>query len=298
MASLPAEDQVPTNFERAKSMLDELVPRVDRMIGGSADERVGSRCSELRRAYQGRLLDSAREPVDYSKPTAQVAYVYRTLPAHADWVFEALKTVPMTMQQLLSRGNLKVACIGGGPGSDVLGVVKYVENSAYPRTRLNFVVLDREAGWNTPRQALMNTFAGGRVRESYQHVDLVDAGKWTSSWTFSDADIFTFSFLLSEVWCYNASGAVTGFLTELINRAKSGALFVYVDNGGNEFTPIVEREIGSNRQLNLVGSQDNERMRMNYDERRDIVESEYCNRFKGERVKMGGNVSIRVWQKK
>jgi len=127
---------------------------------------------------------------------------------------------------------------------------------------------------------------------------LVEAGSWTQSWAFVDADIFTFSFSLSEVWCYNASGAVTSFLNELVERAKSGALFVYVDNGGDEFTPIVERELGRNRRLKLVGSQDNERMRMNYDERRDVVEAAYCARFNGERVKMGGNVSIRVWQRK
>ena len=155
---------MPTNFERAKIVLDELVPRVGRLVGGSADDRIGRRCAELRRAYSGRLLDGSREPVDYTKPTAQVAYVYRTLPAHADWVFEALKTVPLTMQQMLSRGNLKVACIGGGPGSDMLGVVKFVEQSLYPRTRLNFVVLDREAGWNTPRAALASTFPAGRAR--------------------------------------------------------------------------------------------------------------------------------------
>ncbi|HEV2080436.1 MAG TPA: hypothetical protein VGR19_11150 [Allosphingosinicella sp.] len=110
--------------------------------------------------------------------------------------------------------------------------------------------------------------------------------------------MFTFSFSLSEVWSYNASGAVTGFLNELIKKARSGALFVYVDNGGSDFTAIVERELGSNRRLKLVGCRDNSSMRMNYDERRDVVEDEYSQRFGGERVKMGGDVSIRVWQKK
>ncbi|HEV2080437.1 MAG TPA: hypothetical protein VGR19_11155 [Allosphingosinicella sp.] len=159
-------------------VLDDLVPRVERLLGKSPDERIAKRCGELRRAYRGRLLDESREPVDYSKPTSQIAYVYRTLPAHADWVFEALKTVPLSVQQLLRRGSLKVACIGGGPGTDMLGGVKYAETFGYPKGGINFTVLDREAGWNTPRKSLASTFPPDVV-QVYQSLDLVEADNWT-----------------------------------------------------------------------------------------------------------------------
>lgn len=286
-----------THFERVKRALDILMPRLTKLLGPSADARVGKRCGELRRAYQGRLLERGREPVDYSRPSTQVAYVYRTMPAHADWVSRALGTVPLTMQNLLNRGHLRVACIGGGPGTDILGVVRYAEDNGFEGVNCSFVVLDHEMGWNTPRRVVAET-CGENVSHDHQHLDLTEVGTWTDNWEFTTADLFTFSFSLSEVWCYNTSGAVSAFLRELVKRAKSGALFVYVDNGGENFTSLVEKELGSLRQLKLVAMAENEQMRLSYSERRDVLEDAYMARFGNERVKMGGNVAIRIWQKK
>lgn len=287
---------MPTNFERVKTALDELVPRAARLVRGSVEELIGKRCGELRRAYRGRLLEEGREPVDYSRPTTQLAYLYRSLPAHANWVYQALETVPTTLSRLLGRGELKVACIGGGPGADMLGVAKYAEDHSRATVPLEFIILDREIGWRTPRNAVAKTLRRN-VTQIHQHLDLTEAGHWTPNWDFSDADLFTFSFCLSEVWCYNASGVVTDFLRQLVRRAKRGALFLYVDNGGENFTELIEEEFGTLPRLERIGSRDNEQMRLSYSERRDVLEDAYMSRFQNERVKMGGNVSIRVWQK-
>jgi hypothetical protein len=287
---------LPTTFERVKAALDILVPRAAKLVGGSADELIGKHCRALRLAYQGRLLLQGREPVDYSRPTTQLAYLYRTVPAHADWVCQALATAPHAVQKLLATGHVKVACVGGGPGSDMLGIVKYAEDFGYPKTSFEFVVLDREIGWNTPRGILAHLL-GPKVSQIHQHLDLTEAGNWTPNWDFQDADIFTFIFSLSEVWCYNASGAVTEFLKRVVRHAKPGALFIYVDNGGNNFPQIIDQQVGGLPRLKLIGSRDNPQMRLRTSERRDTLEVPYKTRFQNEWVKMGGDVSIRVWQK-
>lgn len=285
-----------TTFERVKAALDLLVPRAAQLVTGSVDELIGKHCRDLRLAYQGRLLQQGREPVNYSRPTTQLAYLYRTVPAHADWLVQALATAPLAIEKVLATGNVKVACIGGGPGTDVLGIVKYAEDFGYPKTSFQFDVLDREIGWNTPRGILTHQL-GTKVSQRHQHLDLTEAGNWTSSWDFQDADIFTFIFSLSEVWCYNASGAVTDFLRRVVRHAKAGALFIYVDNGGENFPQIIDEQVGKLPRLKLVGSRDNSQMRMRTSERRDSLEAPYMARFQGERVKMGGDVSMRVWQK-
>lgn len=285
-----------TIFERVKSALDLLVPRAAKLVSGSVDALIARHCRDLRLAYSGRLLQQGREPVDYSRPTTQLAYLYRTVPSHADWVRQALATIPHTMEQLLKTGSVKIACVGGGPGTDMLGLAKYAEEVGFGQTSLSFVILDRERGWNTPRRVLASVI-GPHIAETFQHLDLTDRDNWVDAWTFADADLFTFSFSLSEVWCYNASGAVTEFLRQLVRKAKRGAIFAYVDNGGDNFTAVIETEFGTSQRIELVGSKDNEKMRMSFSEQRDTLENSYMTRFGGERVKMGGNVSIRVWQK-
>lgn len=272
------------------------MPRAAQLVTGSVDELIGKHCRDLRLAYQGRLLQAGREPVDYSRPTSQLAYLYRTVPAHADWVCQALSSASVAVQQRLASGSVKVACIGGGPGTDMLGIVKYAEDAGYPETSFEFLVLDREIGWNTPRGILAHLL-GSKVSQSHQHLDLTEAGNWTQGWDFVDADLFTFIFSLSEVWCYNASGAVTEFLKHVVRRSKAGALFVYVDNGGENFPQIIDQQVGTLPRLRLIASRDNPQMRMRTTERRDMLEEPYMTRFQNERVKMGGNVSIRVWQK-
>lgn len=200
------------------------------------------------------------------------------------------------MKKLLATGHVRVACIGGGPGTDMLGVAKYAEDLGYPHTLLEFVILDREVGWNTPRGVLAHGI-GKKVTQAHQHLDLTEAGNWTPNWDFHDADLFTFIFSLSEVWCYNASGAVTEFLRQVVRRAKAGALFLYVDNGGENFPQIIDQQFGGFPRLKLIGSRENPQMRLRGSERRDTLEGPYQARFQEERVKMGGNVSIRLWQK-
>lgn len=178
----------------------------------------------------------------------------------------------------------------------MLGVVKYAEDEGYPDVAFEFAVLDRERGWNTPRGILAHVI-GRRVTQTHQYLDLTETGNWTENWDFADADLFTFIFSLSEVWCYNASGAVTDFLKQLVRHAKAGALFVYVDNGGENFPQIIDQEVGTLPRLKLIGSRDNSRMRLRISERRDTLEGPYKARFGGEWVKMGGDVSVRVWQK-
>lgn len=75
-------------------------------------------------------------------------------------------------------------------------------------------------------------------------------------------------------------------------------MFIYVDNGGDDFTPLIEAEFDDRDDLKLIISEDDESMRMSYHEQRHILEDAYKDLFNGARTKMGGNVSTRIWQKK
>ena len=79
-----------TNFERSKKVIKKLYPIAERAIKDK-EQGVGGyvrrRLRQLSQAYGARLLSKGRGPIDYSLPTTQIAYVYRTMSSHGDWLY-------------------------------------------------------------------------------------------------------------------------------------------------------------------------------------------------------------------
>lgn len=289
---------MPTSFERAKTVIDALMPVAAGLVKtGTVEDMVKTRLASLSQAYGGRLLNGNRQPVDYSKMTTHIAYTYRCLGAHADWVFKALSLDGGAVRARLSAKTAKIAAIGGGPGSDIAGILKFAILRNLTKAKYEFVVLDREEAWERCRSELTATFLNELdISQSYQSLDLALGEPWTSDWKFLDSDIFTFSFSLSEVWSFNQEGSVSQFLDRVISKSKKGALFCYIDNGGNNFTPLIDNELGSRADLELLGSDDDERMLLSYGEQCDVLENVYRTKF-GQRPKLTGNVAMRLWKK-
>lgn len=213
-------------------------------------------------------------------------------------MFKALSRSVIQVSKVFDQPIVKVACVGGGPGSDILGIAKFIETHEIANVALDITVLDKTAEWSVVRTALVNTVGGIKITQKNQTLDMTTLDAWTDDWTFLDSDLFTFSFSLSEVWCYNQKKSVSGFIDKIISGSKKGALFVYLDNGGADFTPLMEAEFSLRADLKTVATLDDPEMRMSAAEQRDVIENAYSQLFGGERVKMKGNVAIRVWKKK
>jgi hypothetical protein len=285
-------------FYRAKEVIDEMVPIAEGRIEGTTIEKmVKKRLSALTGGYGWGLLSIGRKPIDYTKLTTHIAYMYRSFSAHADWVCQALDHASIIVASRFKKRKIRIACIGGGPGSDIAGVLKFAEEHQLLDAKFEFTVLDREEAWDEVRDALINTYEGeANTTTTYQLLDLAAGEPWTDDWSFVESDLFIFSFVLSEVWSFNKSGSVSGFIERLVSKAPKGALICYVDNGGSNFTPLVEKEFDGRKDLKLIGSRDSDRLFMDFDEQCAVIEDAYRGRF-GERPKLTGNVALRVWQK-
>lgn len=288
-----------TCFERAKLVIDALIPIAEKLVhGDSVDGMVRKRLSALSGGYGWGLLSAGRSPIDYSKLTTHIAYMYRSFSAHADWLYKALNLAPAAVRQALSGDRVRVSCIGGGPGSDIAGVLKFAEQHDLIGNSFEFTVLDREPAWRRARRELVGTYSGSAsVEETFQALDLASGNPWTDDWEFADADLFTISFALSEVWSFNKGRSVSQFLDRLISQARPGAIFCYIDNGGDKFTPLVEQEFETRDDLELIGSRDDDRMLISFDEQCGALEDAYRARF-NQRPKLTGNVALRMWRKK
>jgi hypothetical protein len=71
---------MPTNYARAKQVIDSLIPIAETLVSGvPLDDMVRRRLNSLSVAYRSGMLRADRDPVDYSKLSTHIAYVYRSV---------------------------------------------------------------------------------------------------------------------------------------------------------------------------------------------------------------------------
>ena len=118
---------------------------------------------------------------------------------------------------------------------------------------------------------------------------------WQSQRKFLDADLFTLSYFVSEVYTLDNGGIVSKFWATLFKEAKPGALFVYDDNGNGVFNDYFDQQWNS-AGLKLIDGGTNVRWTPRYAERASELDS-YKAKF-GAFPKLQGYLSYRILQKK
>jgi len=228
-----------TIFELVKVALDELYRESQSVYGQGVDAEIAQKIEYLAQSY--RSLNSAeRSPVDYSDPATRFAYVYKYVAAHGDYLVQVLAQLRSTLHRpIFGQQKVRVSCVGGGPGSDIIAVLKYIDeqNGQEGVDKLTCYLLDREQAWAdtwTELDDRMNV--GVQLNANFQPLDVTNPGSWRSQRKFLSADLFTMSYFLSEVRALDDNGVVGDFWRELFAGAKGGALFVYTDNAHDYFT--------------------------------------------------------------
>lgn len=233
-----------TLFQLVKIALDALYEEAQDEYGEKADEEITSRFKYLTESY-GKLTNENREPVDYKDPATRFAYVYKYVAAHGDYVVQLLKIVRQKMGTVFADKTVRVSCVGGGPGSDILAVLKYLADygSKEPVTKIVFYLLDKQQAWADTWTELDDKLEIDDIHLSshFQPLDVTDPDSWSSQKKFLDADLFTLSYFVSEVYALD-DGVVSEFWATLFAKAKSGALFIYDDNGSDTFNHYFDKQ--------------------------------------------------------
>src|SRR5690242_12197987 len=124
-------------FEIIKTVLDEAFAA----IPGTDNDKVqaiNNRLAQFRQEYRNLLSD--RE-IDYRDPVSRCAYVYAYVTSHANMVAALIRGCP-ELRAAFGRDRITVSCIGGGPGSDILGILKFLTEERL-QPRLTCFMLDR-----------------------------------------------------------------------------------------------------------------------------------------------------------
>ncbi len=285
-----------TLFELVKVTLDELYKEAVKHYGEKADVEIKAKFDYLSGSY-AKLSDPARIPISYKDPATRFAYVYRYVATHGDYVVQLLTRAASALGgSVFPKETARVSCIGGGPGSDILAILKYLDDYKEQESVKKLVVylLDKEQAWADTWTELDDKLdAGVKLNTNFQQLDVLKPD-WTSQRKFLDADIFTLSYFASEVYSLDGQGEVSNFWRTLFQEAKAGALFCYDDNGTDEFNAYFDsqwRKAG----LKLIDEGSNVSWTPRYTERADVLDS-YKAKFSAW-PKLKGYLSWRVIQK-
>jgi hypothetical protein len=171
--------------------------------------------------------------IDYSDPVTRFAYIYRYATAHANIVYEVLAR-SKSLSALFDEDSVHVSCLGGGPGSDFLGILKFVEDED-KKPKLKCILYDKEQAWGECWMDVEEKLATKlQITTFLQPFDITNQHSWSAHTKFLNGDLFTMVYFMSEVYALKAKA--DNFFDYVMGNCKRGAYFLYVDNKSPEFT--------------------------------------------------------------
>lgn len=273
-------------FDVVKTVLDATyaeVPNAD----SDKDSRIKKALDSMSDQYNNKLMSEGGP--DFSDAMTRFGYVLRYVPAHSHWLYELIAQCP-TAIDVLKSGKARVTCLGGGPGSDVVGILKYLDESGIS-CKLFCEIIDGCEAW----KITWSDLAFQLDLDNGLHTDYVihkvdDEGTWTSSSRIQKADIVTINFFASEIHHLETSET---YLNMMLSQTKVGAIIFVNDNRTPEVYERLDKIAAGTGHKILVSG---EGLRKIYDPSESMsVLADYIKKFGASRLT--GKMAWRIYQK-
>src|SRR5262249_23346585 len=226
------------------------------------------------------------------------AYAYKYVTAHGDYLVQLMQLLKCHLDNtLFTTKTARVTCVGGGPGSDIIAVLKYLDeyNKEENVEKVICYLLDKEQAWADTWTELDESFGLPlHLNTNFQPLDVTNLASWKFEQKFLKADLFTMSYFVSEVYQLDTSGDVSQFWSTLFQGAKPGALFLYIDNGHEDFNSYFDTQWQAAGLISLICG-DNKKWTPRYSEQASDL-GDYRQKF-GQQPKLKGYLSYRVLRK-
>lgn len=203
-------------------IMDELLPELVESYGDDVDAAIDHAASELKNAYSPAELGNGTR-ITYDDPVRRFAYLSLYATTRACAMNSILDKLPI-QHDLFDRDYLNVCCVGGGPGTDLIGIAKYVQVKQ-KATRITATICDKYDGWKS------SWYAGGNrlpcIEATYLQQDFADPNSWLTSIESLRADLYTLSYCMPEF--RNRHGEAEPYFVDLFRRAPHGSYVLFLD---------------------------------------------------------------------
>lgn len=221
--------EIEMDFHLIADVLDELYAQLPLKKESEKAAAVKARLESLSSKY---YYLEMRNDIDYRDPITCFAYLYCYVTAHANIVSQLIRD-SSELSSIFDSEKVRVSCIGGGPGSDLLGILRFMRLES-KSTILRCGIYDRQKAWRDSLGTVCNSFDLTLPLSPYFRVlDVTAPEACTEYQELFEADLFTMSFLLSEL--YSNRTKANAFFEMLFQKARTGALFLILDNSYSKF---------------------------------------------------------------
>lgn len=249
-----------------KVVLDDAYVSIKAKDDSARDVLIKAEIDSLSSAY-AKLTNRKVAPIDYSDPVKRFAYIFKYTVAHADYIMQLIRN-EKELRTLIGRSSTEVACLGGGPGSDLLGILKYMIQAGVKDSCVTCYIFDKERAWgdswSNVARLLKSPF---RVYPVFQQMDVTEPATWKSYQKFLRADLFTLSYFLSEVW--KIKEAADPFFHHCMSQMKKGSMILFVDNNSSQFVGWFD-ELAARNKLKTVKKECCQLAFSNDEEKKDL----------------------------
>jgi hypothetical protein len=200
------------------------------------EDKVSSSLDLLREAYNKLTIEN-RAVIDYSQLSAQAAYVFAYAIGRAEFTYQLLKRHRAALGEPIFSGAVaRITSLGGGPGSEIAGIVKYLldpENGEGVKS-IKYRVFDKDGEWGYVCQNLID-----RLNEHFPldlefiKFDLCDSK--ASKISLEGDDLLILSFIISELCAISERNKVAENLRNLYKTMDNKARIFYNDSNAASF---------------------------------------------------------------
>jgi hypothetical protein len=235
-------------FQIVKSALDALLAGICAHKGLSHEQAMKMVASHLRTMSKEWFSGEAPN-IAYGDPLCRFAYLYSHTAVNANLCESAIRSSPKLVSYILERlnstGELRVCAFGGGPGTELLALAKFLtrkkaEGKLEPHGEVNFTLLDCvpewAESWNALESAIKREFFTKfghkkdwpfRISKSFQPFDMTKVEQYANLIQFFEHDVYILNYVLSEIFSDHA--AFAALFNQMAAHAPQGAYFVLID---------------------------------------------------------------------
>jgi hypothetical protein len=157
-------------------------------------------------------------------------------------------------------GESRICVFGAGPGTELLGLAKYFEVEVSEQQSANFLLIDKEGGWNISWEALRR-HVDRRFRKVYGRkrdypvvitsnsctMDFMEEKRYGDINQVYDSHFVILCFVLSEIFDDPPPVKFKELISSMVKCAPKGGKFVFIDRGGfySKFGLLCEKLVKS-----------------------------------------------------
>ena len=219
-------------MEEFEPILKKLHKAGQKRFGDEWIPRLEQRRVRLESAY-ATLYEPDRDPIPYQSLSAQTAYVFAYAPVRADYTRQYLLRHRRAFgRPLFEDSNVEVVSFGGGPASELVGLIQYLEeeDAGEQVANVDYIVYDKDGAWAGVATDIVDSLDTDiEIAISYIETDFASR-KRMAEIDLSNSDMVVFCYVMSELAKLGRKDQIAENFRSVLEEMKIGSKMLFIDN--------------------------------------------------------------------